>query len=174
MFVSKTTQEYKKSTSKPYKGVVLTRKKATRKKKPAEKKTLKKKAPPEVPPKKEAPKKIAVTVELRRIWYRVRKAWDISLDAFGNTLTLLSDKEAEQLYELVRHSLFKGSYVEIIREHPELREIVRSDDDRICMHDIYEALSWRLGKSEALPKDVAVTMKMKGRIGRDATGPSYW
>jgi len=154
----------------------LARKKIRKKtrKAPRKKKRALPKKKAKAPPKKEAPKEIVITDDLRRIWIRVRRSWNLSHTAFSNALSLLSNKEAEQLYELVRHSLFKGSYVEIIREHPELRKIVRSDDDRICMHDIYEVLAWRLGKSEPLPKDVAVTTKMKGGIGRDATRPSYW
>ena len=150
----------------------MARKKATKKMKAPRKKRVK--APPKAPPEEEKPKKIEVTSGLRRIWFRVRNAWNMSFDAFSNALTLLTDKEAEQLYEVVRHALFKGSYVEIIREHPELRELVKSDDDRIFMYDVYEKLSWRLGKSEKYPKDIAVRIKMKGRIGRDATAPDYW
>ena len=164
MFVSKITQQFKKSRFKVFKGVALA-KKTTKK---APRKKIK------APPKRETPEKIVITDELRGIWLKVRRSWNMSHTAFSNTVSLLSDKKAEQLYGLVRHSLFKGSYVEILREHPELREILRSDDDRICMHDIYEVLSWRLRKSEKMPKDIETTMRVKGRIGRDAIKPSYW
>jgi len=113
------------------------------------------------------PEKTVITPELRRIWLRVRSAWNISLEAFSNTLSLLNDKQAAMLYNLVKKGLFKDFYSEILREHPELRDIVKSDDDRLCMIDIYQELSWRLDKSEPLPPDVKVTQGMKGRIGRD-------
>jgi hypothetical protein len=149
----------------------LARKKTAKKRKKAPKKV---KAPPKKEALPEAPKKIEITPELRRIWFRARNAWNMSLDAFSNALTLLTDKQAGQLYDVVRHSLFKDSYVEILREHPELHELVRNDEDRLFMHDVYEKLSWRLGKSEPLPKDVETAMKMKGGIGRAATRTSYW
>jgi hypothetical protein len=122
-----------------------------------------KKAAPSV----KKPKKVEVTPRLMRNWLRIRKAWNISLSAFGNILSLLSDEEAEEMYELVRLSLFKSSYAEILHEHPQLRPILRSDQDRHCMHDIYEAVSFRLDKREELPPDRKISQRMKGRIGRE-------
>ncbi|MFN7990700.1 MAG: hypothetical protein U0R44_00935 [Candidatus Micrarchaeia archaeon] len=118
--------------------------------------------------------KVAVTPELRKIWLRVRSSWNLSLPAFSNTLSSLSDAEAGLLYGLVRHSLFKGSHVEILRAHPELRSIVKTDDDRICMHDIYETLSWRLGKSETPPPDVKLATNVRSRLGRGMPVFDHW
>ena len=118
-------------------------------------------------PAKKGPEKVVITNEIRRAWLRLRKAWGWSFEAFSNTLGLLNTKEANMLYDIVKHSLFKGSYVEIIREHPELREIVKTDEDRLCMHDIYEILSWKLGRKEELPPDRKISRAMKGRIGRE-------
>ena len=112
--------------------------------------------------------KVVVTPELRRIWITARKAWVTSYDSFHYTLSALSTKQADSLYDIVRVSLYRGSFVEILREHPELREMLKSDDDRICMHDIYESLSWRLGRKEEPPQDVKLKMGIKGRIGRMA------
>lgn len=124
--------------------------------------------------KKEAPrKKIEITNRLRRTWWRLRKAWNLTMKAFSGTMSRLTDAEAEELYEVVRHSLFKDSYVEILRARPELKELVKSDDDRLFMHDVYEVLSWRLKKKEPYPKDVDMIIRMKGRIGRDAIAPNY-
>lgn len=117
--------------------------------------------------------KVAVTQELRRIWWKVRNSWNVSFEAFTNTLSMLTTKQAELLYGVVKHSLFKESYVQMLREHPELRELVKSDDDRLCMHDVYEAISWRLGRQEKLPSDVEVKIRMKGSIGRGAPVFSY-
>lgn len=117
--------------------------------------------------------KIKITPQLRRLWLTVRKAWVSSFQAFSNSLSSLDQKQAAMLYEVVKHSLFKDSYVQILRGHPELREFLKSDDDRLCMHDIYEVLSWRLSRKEKLPKDVEMAEKMKGRIGRSVPEMPY-
>lgn len=92
------------------------------------------------------------TPELRRIWLRIRKTYNISLQAFSNALSALNDKEANILYDLVRLSLYKDNPAQIIKAHPFMKEFIRTDDDRLCMHDIYENLSWRLGRKEPAPK----------------------
>ena len=146
-------------------GVTLAKKKRTKKsKKPASKHKPKKKAPEKETPK---PEKLVVTPETKRIWLKVRHAWNWSYDAFSNTVSYLKQDEAEKLYDVVRLSLFKDSYAQMLQEHPELREIVKSDDDRLCMHDVYQILAWRLGKREKFPEDKRIYMKIKGRIGRD-------
>lgn len=113
-------------------------------------------------------KKIVITPEVRRTWLNLRRAWALSGTAFRNTLSLLTRKQLEMLYELVRPALFKGSYVEILREHPELKEILKTDSDRTCMYAIYENVSWKLGRSEKPPKEIAIRMAMVPKIGRSA------
>ena len=130
--------------------------------KPAEKQAAK--PPAEKPAEKPAKGPVDVTPKLRRIWLRVRKAYNLDLTAFSNTLSFLTDEEANMLYDMVRHALFKGSVAEILREHPELRELVRTDDDRLCMYDIYEYLSWRLGKSEPMPEDRKVITRFRKAV----------
>lgn len=150
------------------------RKTTKRKKAKAAAKAVPKAKPEEKPDvTRETSKDVVVTPDLRRIWLRVRKSWDISHDAFQGALSLLGTKESELLYDFVILALFKGSYVEILREHPRLRELIRSDEDRLCMHDTYEVLSFRLGKSVALPKVIQTKMAMKGPIGRDSGGTLY-
>jgi hypothetical protein len=114
------------------------------------------------------PGEFAITPELRRIWVRVRKAWVTSYPAFTYSLSSLSTGQADLLYGLVRRALFRGSAGEIVHADSMMREFMRSDDDRMCMIDVYEILSWRLGRQEALPPDVRVRQRMKGRIGRDS------
>jgi hypothetical protein len=113
------------------------------------------------------PKKVEITPRLMRNWLKIRKAWDISLSAFGNMLSLLSDEEANEMYEVVRLSLFKNSYAEILHEHPQLRPMLRVDVDRHCMHDIYESLSFRLDRKEKLPPDRRISQGMRSTIGRN-------
>jgi hypothetical protein len=149
------------------------KRKLTTRKKPVAKKKPVKRPPARAPPVVKAPGKVVVTNDLRRIWLRIRRMWNLNLTAFANALTVLNEKESNMLYDLVRHSLFKGSYVEILQEHPELRDFLKSDEDRLCMHDIYEKLSWRLGRREPLPKDVEVKEKMKGRVGRESGAYEY-
>jgi hypothetical protein len=112
--------------------------------------------------------KLVITPELRRIWLGVRTAWNLGFQQFSSSLSALDERQAGLLYGLVRLSLFKGSYVEMLREHPELRPLLISDDDRLCMHDAYEVLAWRLNRSEELPREVRISQRMKGRIGREA------
>lgn len=137
----------------------------------AKKKKTKKPIPKHRPKAKEKeeprPEKLVITPEVRRIWLKVRKAWNWSYDAFSNTVSYLKQDEAEKLYDVVRLSLFKESYAQMLQEHPELREIVKSDDDRLCMHDIYQILSWRLGKREKFPNDKRISRQIRGRIGRE-------
>jgi len=139
----------------------------TKKDKPKEVPAKEKK---ETKPKKS--KKIVVDNKLRRIWWKLRKAYNMNYDAFVNTLYTLTDDEANFLYDIVVVSLFKGSYAEILQEHPGLRELVKSDDDRLFMHDIYEHLSWRLGRKEEFPEDIKLKFAMKGKIGRMSTSKS--
>ena len=110
---------------------------------------------------------IEITAEIRRLWIRMRQAWVISYDAFNHSVAILDDRQANLMYDVVKHSLFKDSYAEVLRGHPELKELLRTDDDRLCMHDIYERLSYRLNRYEKLPADKMVYQAMKGRIGRN-------
>ncbi len=146
-----------------------------RKKKPVKGKSLRKKpakAAPKPAAKKAAPvkpeakpaQKLLVTAQLRRIWLRVRNAYSMSSGAFSNALSLLSDDEADLLYNLVRFSLYKEGPAQMIKEHPEMREFVKTNVDRLCMHDIYEILSWRLGRREPMPKDRAIVTKFRRAV----------
>ena len=145
-------------------------------KKPAQKKAPKKPAPrtslkgpsEKAAPSPERPKKIDVTPELKRIWLRVRNAYSTSQEAFSYSLSVLDDRQANKLYDFAVAALYKGNAAEILRAHPELKGLVRTDDDRLCMHDTYENLSWRLHRREPMPKDLEVTVKFRlatrGRI----------
>jgi len=114
----------------------------------------------------EKAEKIKITSQIRKGWFLLRNAWLHTLDVFSNQLAQISDKDAEELYKVVRCAVYKDSYAQILREHPELKELVKTDDDRYFMHDVYENLSWRLGKKEPLPKDKKLISAMKGKIGR--------
>ncbi|MBI5046750.1 hypothetical protein HZC07_03390 [Candidatus Micrarchaeota archaeon] len=109
---------------------------------------------------------ILISPQIRRVWLKVRNSWNISHAAFSNTLSSISEPEANLLYDIVKLSLYKGSYAEILHEHKELKELLQSDEDRLCMHDIYEVLSWRLNKSEKLPGDLKLSLATKTGIGR--------
>jgi hypothetical protein len=124
-------------------------------KKPLKKPAAKKAAP------KPVQKGLQATPKLRRIWFKVRRTYNISLDAFSNALSSLNDEEANMLYELVRLALFKGNPAQIIRANPEMKEFVHNDEDRVCMHDIYEHLSWRLGRKEPMSKERALITKFR-------------
>ncbi|MFH0737043.1 MAG: hypothetical protein V1827_01105 [Candidatus Micrarchaeota archaeon] len=115
--------------------------------------------------------KVKITPELTRLWITIRQAWGRNLASFSSVMAGLDDKQAEMLYGVVRLSLYKNSYVEIIMAHPELRPFLKSDDDRFCMHDMYQRLSWRLNKREELPPGFKLAQSTKARIGRDM--PDY-
>ena len=112
-------------------------------------------------------KTFSLTEPLRRIWIRVRQAYNNSPEAFAYSLSSLNPEEANSLYDLVKHALFKGSIGEIVRDAPGLRQIVRNEDDRMCMIDIYEVLSWRLDRREPLPQDRRLAQAMRSGIGRE-------
>lgn len=128
-------------------------------------KTMPAMAPQQMPAEKKGP--IEITPEIRRLWIRMRQAWVVSYDAFNHSVAILDDRQANLMYDVVKHSLFKDFYAEILREHPELKELIRTDEDRLCMHDIYERLSFRLNRYEKLPSDKKVYQGMKGKIGRN-------
>ena len=141
------------------------------KKKSSKKKAAKKKQPAKPAPEKKAeppakPGKIVINKEMKTLWLRLRSRWYMNFTAFYNALSALSEKQANELYDIVKHSLFKGSYAEIIHEHPEMKELLKNDEDRLCMHDIYERLSWRLRRREPLPESLGLKEKMKSRVGR--------
>jgi hypothetical protein len=110
--------------------------------------------------------KVNVTPEIRKMWIMIRQAWNTSPEAFTGTMTMLSSRQADSLYDVVKLALFKSSYAEILHEHPELRELVKGDNDRLCMHDVYEVLSSRLGRTEPFPPYIQLQMRLKGGIGR--------
>jgi hypothetical protein len=106
--------------------------------------------------------KAIITPDIRKNWIRVRQAWNSSVEAFTGTLSMLNNAQANALYDVVKLSLFQGSHAEILRNHPEMRELIKSDDDRFCMHDIYDALSRRLDRREPFPSYVAMKQRMMG------------
>jgi len=97
-------------------------------------------------------KELEVTPRLRRNWLRVRKAYNMSMEAFGSVLSLLNEEEANEMYDLVINALYKDNVAEVVRANPKMREFVKTDDDRFCMYDIYETLSWRLRRKEEPPE----------------------
>ncbi|VVC02452.1 Uncharacterised protein [Candidatus Bilamarchaeum dharawalense] len=107
-----------------------------------------------------------ISPEVKKLWIKIRSAWSFRQAAFSNTLTLLSPKESNLLYDVVKLTLFKNSIGAIIKEHPELREILKNDEDRACMYAIYDTLSWKLNRREDPPKDMKLEVNTKSRIGR--------
>lgn len=141
------------------------------------KKTVKsasgKKAPPSVeksvkPPSQETQpsgsKKLVITPSLRKNWLKIRQAYSISLDSFTNTLSSMNGKEANELYDMVKLALFKGSIGEIVSASPELRIFMRQEDDRLCMIESYEYLSWKLGREEPFPKGERIKVHLRRSI----------
>ncbi|MFH0884185.1 MAG: hypothetical protein V1861_00565 [Candidatus Micrarchaeota archaeon] len=125
---------------------------------------------------KKSPKptdKLIITPELRRIWVRVRQSWVTSHAAFSYGLSMLNKKQCELLYDLVRRALFRNSAGDVLKAHPEIREFMRSDDDRMCMLDVYEALSWKLDRREDPPADVKLAKNFKGMMTKRRDDPFY-
>ncbi|MBU0527815.1 hypothetical protein KKE92_05000 [Candidatus Micrarchaeota archaeon] len=142
-----TTKKTKKKTSKP---AVIAAKKTVEK-------PVKKTALP-------APKKsdkVNVTPALRRLWIGLRKSYNLNYTAFSNALSALNDEQANQIYDFVITALFMDNIAEILSKHPELKDLIRTDDDRICMHDIYENLSWKLGRKETIPKEKGMIIRFR-------------
>ena len=127
------------------------------KKKPA-KKTSSKKAS------NESKQKIEITTKVRRVWLKVRKAYVRSFAAFASSLSMLSNDEAETLYDIVKNTVYKSGYAEVLHEHPELREILKSEEDFLVMLDIYENLSWRLKKSVPPPNDLKIQSSLRKKL----------
>ena len=125
--------------------------------------------PAEPAPEKPGAAKAALTPALRVAWIKLRRAWGANYPSFSYALSQLSPKDAEGLYNIVRLALYTDSYGEAVQKHPELRELLRNEQDRMCMIDIYEVLSWKLGRSEPAPADRRITRGIrKGAIGRNA------
>ncbi len=112
--------------------------------------------------------KLVITNDTRRLWLKLRKAWNMELNVFSHTVMSLNDSDTKTVYDLVKRALFKDSYAEIVHEYPEMREFLRTDDDRMCMIDIYELVSWKLNQSEPLPPEKRLLQGMKGKIGRES------
>ncbi|MEW6749285.1 MAG: hypothetical protein AB1295_06280 [Candidatus Micrarchaeota archaeon] len=120
---------------------------------------------PQNPEPKSGP--VEITPEIRRLWIRMRQAWVVSYAAFNHSVSMLDDRQANLIYDVIKHSLFKDNHAQILREHPEMRPLLQTDDDRLCMHDIYERLSFRLNRHEEPPPDRRAYSGMKGTIGRN-------
>jgi hypothetical protein len=116
-------------------------------------------------PEKEAP--AVITPEIRRIWITIRRMWNLGFAPFSKSISALNDKQSGALYDVIRLSLYNDSYVEVLRKHPELKPLLLSDEDRLCMYDIYGVLSWRLNRREEPPKDRRLLLDFKGSIGRN-------
>lgn len=104
--------------------------------------------------------------EAKKVWIKVKSAWVFRQSAFSHSLALLSVKESTILYDIVKLALFKKSFAEIIHLHPELGEILKSEDDRACMYAVYGVVSWKLGRKEEPPGDMRLAVNTKSRIGR--------
>ncbi len=123
-----------------------------------------------------AGKKVPTKVpnEVRAVWLRVRAAWTRGRDVFVSTMSQLSQKQNEQLYDVVRHAVYKDNYVQALREKPELKEFLKGDDDRLCMIDAYDILAYKLHRREPPPRTEKGALAMKGgRIGRAAPTFGY-
>ncbi|MBN1170242.1 hypothetical protein JXA56_04410 [Candidatus Micrarchaeota archaeon] len=118
------------------------------KKNQAEKKTAKKQDKKETA----SENKLEITPQLRRNWIRIRQAYNMSLGAFGNALSTLNEQEANQMYNLVINALYKDTVAQIVRDNPKMKDFVKTDEDRFCMYDVYENLSWKLNRKEDPPK----------------------
>ena len=117
--------------------------------------------------------KFTITLELRRIWVRVRQSWVTSFASFSYSLSVLDKRQSEMLYDLVRRALFRNSAGDVVKAHPEIREFMRSDDDRMCMVDVYEKLSWTLDKKEEPPADVKLSQKFTGMMNKRKDNPFF-
>ena len=110
-----------------------------------------------------------VPLELWAAWLRVRAAWGKGRDVFMSTMSLLGQKQNEQLYDIVKYAIYKDNYVQALRARPELKQFLKNDEDRLCMMDVYDILSYKLRRHEPTPKTEKGALAMKGdRIGRDA------
>ena len=105
-------------------------------------------------------------IKILPLWIRLRKWWETNPTAFGNGLSSLTKEQDEMMYEFAKKALFRNSVAEILKAHPELKELIRVDDDRMCMYDLYEHLSWKLNKREEPPEDVKIIGRTRRPIGR--------
>lgn len=108
----------------------------------------------------------SISPEAKKLWAKVKSAWIFRPSAFSHSLALLSVKESTMLYDIVKLALFKKSFAEVVHEHPELRELVKSENDRVCMYAVYEVVSWKLGRNEKPPGDMRLAVNTKSRVGR--------
>jgi hypothetical protein len=77
-------------------------------------------------------------------------------------LTIIPPGSAEKLYDVAKNALYVSSYVQILREHPDLKGLIVNDGDRFCMLDMYRTLSWRIGKKEKPSDDAAYVQRIRG------------
>lgn len=117
--------------------------------------------------------KFTATPELRKVWVRVRQSWVTSHAAFSYGLSMLNKSQSEMLYDLVRRALYKNSAGEVLKAHPEIKEFMRSDDDRMCMIDVYETLSWKLNRKEEPPSDIKMAKKFTGMLRKRSDNPFF-
>ena len=111
---------------------------------------------------KEPEKKQSIEKLPLETWFKVKFGCKTDPVAFRTQMSMLNDKEANELYEVVKHAAYKKTYVEVLRDVPELKQIVRTRADFIFMLDIYRILTKRLGKTEPVPKDIAMIQRMIG------------
>ncbi|MFH1785185.1 MAG: hypothetical protein ABH842_02035 [Candidatus Micrarchaeota archaeon] len=112
---------------------------------------------------------LKISPEVKKLWVRIKSAWNTNEVKFRNTLSYLTNEQANSIYDVVRLSLFKNSYVNVLRDHPELKDLLKNDNDRLCMYNVYSNLSVRLNRREDPPNDVKLAMNLKGNIGRKYT-----
>ncbi|MBI5046550.1 hypothetical protein HZC07_02350 [Candidatus Micrarchaeota archaeon] len=105
--------------------------------------------------------KVVLTSETVKQWFLIKAAVQRGPIALSNFLSTLTRTQNEILYSIVKHSLYVKDYVEIIRKHPELKVLVKTDEDRLIMHDIYEIVSWKLNKYEPPPKEELAAARIR-------------
>ncbi len=99
-----------------------------------------------------------------KFWLRIRKAYSISKDAFLKEILSLNEEEMNILYELSKKTLYKNFISEIIAEYPELKEYLHNETDLLCMYDLYDYLSWKLGKEEPPPEYKKVILEFRKAV----------
>jgi len=102
---------------------------------------------------------------LRRNWIRVRQAWGIDAIHFSAALSGLSDTDGLMLLSLVSLALYHDTSAAALSASPQLKGFLRSEDDRFCMIDAYENLSWRFRVKVPPPSFRALSAGLKARMG---------
>lgn len=110
--------------------------------------------------------KAAVSETLKRNWLRIKAASIRNIAAFNSTISMINKKDTEELYSIAKFAAYNTDYARLVFQNPQLRELIKNQEDAFTLNLVYQALSFKLNKREPIPAVNRIYAGFAGGIGR--------